>query len=235
MQTSPRTVVWTPADPKPWARVDCSVTDAGVELETTTPGFYEVTLRYRGPGQNARAFTMLQNNINVAIKADGYVALDPGATSQQVPVFVRKAPGSGRTSLSLKDVPAEGNGGPLTTLLGCEGRAVSVPDGADTVYLYSGLALTDTKYAYQRTPARLDDDTWSHGVHTTGDDATFLLPASPRNTAALEKATRVRFENGETRTIESFVQSGYDIYVTLEGGPLDPDTAGFPHMFTLLD
>jgi hypothetical protein len=233
-QTSPRTIVWTPAEPVPWAPVECRVSDSGVQLETAAPGFYEVTLRYRGPGKGARAFTMLQNNINVALEADGFVALDPGADTQQVPVYVRDAPPSGTTSLSVKDIGGGEHEDALTELLGCSGRAVSVPNGAETVYLYSGLALTDAVYRYQRTPARLTDGTWTSGVLENGSDAAFVIPASPKNSMALDQATEVRFSDGETRKITAVQQISYNIYVNLDGPPLDPETDGFPNMFELL-
>jgi hypothetical protein len=231
-QTSPSTIVWTPADPAPWAPVECRVTDSGVQLQTATPGFYEVTVRYRGPGRNARAYTLLQNNINIAVGADGYVALDPGAESQQVPVYVREAPRSGTTSLAVKDVRGGDDADPLTDFLGCSGRAVSVPDGAETVYLYSGLALTDATWPYQPTPVRLTDDTWTSGVNNA--DAAFFVPDSQQNLDALQDATRVRFSDGEVRRITSVVRTSPYINVYLDGPPLDPETAGYPNVFELL-
>jgi hypothetical protein len=181
---------------------------------------------------NPRACTLLQNNIDIAVGADGYVALDPGAESQQVPVACARRPGRGRPRWRSRTCAAVDDEDPRTDFLRCSGRAVSVPDGAETVYLYSGLALTDATWPYQPTPVRLTDDTWTSGVNNA--DAAFFVPDSQQNLDALEDATRVRYSDGEVRRITSVVRTSPYINVYLDGPPLDPETAGYPNVFELL-
>ena len=133
---SPLTLGWTPAEPATWAEVPCRTEGSEVVVEAPTAGLYEVALRYQGPGRGARAFTMVQNDINVAVDADGYVALDPGAHEQRFPVAVRD-PGSGTTVLATRDVP--GDDGALTTLESCTASSITYPEGADTAALYGRL------------------------------------------------------------------------------------------------
>jgi hypothetical protein len=136
VRTSPLTLTWTPAAPATWAEVQCRTEGAQVVVEAPSAGLYEVTLYYRGPGRGARAFTMVQNDVNIAEDAGGFVALDPGARVQRFPVAVRD-PGSGTTVLATRDVPADD--GPLTVLESCSASSISFPEGADTAAVYGRL------------------------------------------------------------------------------------------------
>lgn len=136
VQTSPDSLLWTPTRPASWTPVGCSVSESGVLLEAAESGFYEVTLRYTGPGENARAFTMVQNNINFAAGAEGYVALDPGAEVQRFPVHA--GAGSASEALALKHVPAGGEE-PLTVLEGCSAARITAPEGANTIEIFTTL------------------------------------------------------------------------------------------------
>ena len=71
VRTSPQTLGWTPATPATWAGVPCRTEGSEVVVEAPAAGLYEVTLRYQGPGRGARAFTMVQNDVNVAVDAGG--------------------------------------------------------------------------------------------------------------------------------------------------------------------
>ena len=136
-RTSPKTLVWTRTDPAVWQPVDCRVDGYGVALAADRPGLYEVTVDYRGPGRHARAVTSLQNGINVVEGANGFVPLDPGATSQSVPVAVPD-PGTGTTALALRDMPS-GSGRRLTTPESCSAVRVAVPPTARTAEIYRDL------------------------------------------------------------------------------------------------
>jgi hypothetical protein len=133
-RTSPSTVVWRRNQPVDWEPVSCRVVDSAVLLQAPEAGLYDVTIYYAGPGRNARAFTMLRNNINRAADANGYVALDPGATSQRVPVSV---PMPGEVVLDTLDRPATGTS--HTELRGCVAHRVTAPAGAETLRLYASL------------------------------------------------------------------------------------------------
>ena len=136
VRTSPQTLGWTPAAPATWAGVPCRTEGSEVVVEAPAAGLYEVTLRYQGPGRGARAFTMVQNDVNIAVDAGGFVSLDPGARVQRFPVAVRD-PGAGTTVLATRDVPADD--GPLTTLESCSAASIAHPAGADTAALYGRL------------------------------------------------------------------------------------------------
>jgi hypothetical protein len=220
-QISPLSVEWTPAEPATWDPVPCAVRGQQVELGAPTAGLYEVTLDYRGPGRNSRSYTMIENNINVVQTARGYLALDPGARQMQFPVAVHHA-GSGSTVLSLQDISKDG--GRLTELESCTASAVSVPDGAATMEVYSGLLLT---------PVDLTDDAWERGVRRT--EAGLFVYNTDLDRAALDAATSVRFSDGEVREIESVQVNEYYLNVFLEGPPLDPAVAGAPNSFELVD
>jgi hypothetical protein len=179
-----------------------------------------VTLDYEGPGRNARAYTMVQNNINMVLTGEGFVALDPGATTQQIPVMVHDA-GSGTTVLPLRHVA--GGDDPVTTFVSCSAASVTVPDGAETMDVYSRLF---------RTPADFYNPNWAAGVSRTG--AALLVPNTLANHEDLEAAEEVRFPDGDVRAVESIERGGLFITVRLDGPPLDPAVAGFPKRFELL-
>ncbi|MGY1601129.1 hypothetical protein [Geodermatophilus sp. SYSU D00815] len=133
-RTSPTTLVWTPVEPASWQGVPCRVRGDEIVLGAPTPGLYEVTLDYRGPGAGSREYSMVQNNISLG--REGFLPLDPGAGRQQFPVAVHDA-GAGSTTLGLRDVSAGRE--PLTTLESCRASAVTPPEGAGTLEIYRGI------------------------------------------------------------------------------------------------
>ena len=124
-RTSPSTVVWTRTQPVDWAPADCRIAGDAVILQAPAAGLYEVTIDYAGPGRGARAFTMIRNNINQAADGNGYLALDPGASSQSIPVAVT-APGE--VTLDTLDQPAAESA--RTRLEGCTAARVTTPADA---------------------------------------------------------------------------------------------------------
>jgi hypothetical protein len=223
-RTSPMTLVWTPADePATWTSVPCRVSGYGIELDATANGFYEVNLDYRGPGDNARAFSMVRNRINAP--GIGWLALDPGATSQSFPIYVQ-----GGASFPLKDIAA-GWGDPLTTLTGCTASAVSFPAGTDTMDLYSPMVLTSRALDYQATPADIDFGSWTGGVHE--DKAAIAVPNTAKNRTAMREAASIRFSDGDVREVETVLPSKTWLVVFVSGDVLDPDVTAYPEPFVL--
>ncbi|MGY1804719.1 hypothetical protein ACI78T_15670 [Blastococcus sp. SYSU D00922] len=219
-QTSPNTLVWKRDEPVRWTSTPCRVGSSGIELDAPSAGMYEVTLRYTGPGRNARAYTMVQNNINMVLTGEGFVALDPGAAMQRIPVVVNE-PGTGTTRLPLRDVPDRAAG--LTALHSCSASSVAVPDGARTMELFSRLF---------RTPAIYSDWDWTAGVSRT--EPVLLVPNTLVNQDDLQSAGAIRFSDGEVRTIDDVEPGGIFIRVVVDGPPLDPTVAGYPNRFELL-
>jgi hypothetical protein len=220
-KVSPMAVHWTPGETAVWESVPCAVRGQQVELDAPSAGLYEVTLDYRGPGRNSRSYSMIGNNLNVVQGARGWLALDPGARQQRFPVAVHH-PGAGSTVLPMQEVSKDG--GRLTELESCTAVAITPPEGADTLEVYSSLLLT---------PVDLTDNTWERGVHRT--EAGFFIYNSDMDLAALQAAGSVRFADGETREITAVEVNQHYINVFLEGRPLDPEDAGAPHQFTLVD
>lgn len=227
--TSPMTLAWTPTEPAEWEPVDCSVHGYGVRIDAPTGGLYEVELTYRGPGQNARAFSMVRNNINAPPGADGYLALDPAATSQAFPVYVHDT-GPGRTWLPLKDVPTD-SGRRLTSISGCSAAAIQFPDGAQTMPIFRGMLLGSGALPYRATPMNMTFGPWDRGVHV--EKAAFVVSNTDRNRKELRRAELVRFAGGDTRMIEQLTVSDMWITVHLSGDVLDPDAAAYPRPFWL--
>ncbi|RBY89828.1 hypothetical protein [Blastococcus sp. TF02A-26] len=219
VQVSPTTLHWTPVAPAEWADVPCTVQDGEAVLGAEEAGLYEVTLDYVGPGANARSFTMVENNINIAASARGFVPLDPGAESQRFPVAVNQ-PTPGGTTIAMRDISPDDE--PLTTVTGCSASAITVPDGAATMQYFSYL---------MRSPVDLTDTYWTRGV--ANDTAAFFVPNTVRNQEEFEDARAVRFSDGVVRTIRAVEPNGPWLDIRLEGPPLDPAVAGAPNSFTL--
>lgn len=220
VQTSPTTLLWRPATPTTWSSVPCTISGSTVELTVPAAGIYELTLNYRGPGTGARAFTMVQNNINLEDPRT-MVALDPGARTQQLPVAVQN-PSGGRIVLHTVNVP--GNRGRLTDFTSCSALRVTPPAGAQTMRLYSRLFPTPEGYT---------DSTWKNGVSRSR--AEFFVVDSGTNDAAFKAAREVKFADGEVRRIQRLEPSGPYLNVYVDGPPLDPDKVGYPHRYGLID
>jgi hypothetical protein len=220
-QTSPMAVTWTRTEPVAWTSVPCRVEGYTVQLSARTSGLYEVDLRYRGPGAGSRAFSMVRNYLNTP-GADGYLALDPGATRQAFPVYVHDVR-DGVTNLPLKDVPS---GKRLSRLTSCTASAISFPKGARTMDVYGGMLRSTGVLPYWGTVVDATFGDWRHGVNT--ERAAVLLPRNNKNLRKLLASDSMRFSDGTTRTIERMQLAGAWINVTLSGDPLDQDVAAYP-------
>lgn len=143
-QTSPTTILWRPSPERRGAgpAVPCHVRSDGVEIYPPVRGLYEVTVYYEGPGAGSRTFSMIRNGINQAMGADGFVALDPSATSQSLPVYADEA---GDITMSLKDVGRQTDE-PVTTIQACTAARVLTPSTSQADDIYAPI------FAAARTP-----------------------------------------------------------------------------------
>ena len=182
---------------------------------------YEVDLQYRGSGAGSRAFSMVRNYLNTP-GADGYVALDPGASSQAFPVYVHDVK-EGITNLPLKDVPS---GKRLTRLSGCTASAIAFPKGAETMDVFGGMLRSTSILPYWGTPVDVSFGAWRHGTNT--ERAAILLPRNDKDLRKLLASDRVRFSDGTERSIERLQLAGAWISVSLSGDALDQDVAAYP-------
>lgn len=220
VQTSPMTLDWRPRAPVHWAPVGCDIRGQQIALAARSAGWFEVTLHYRGPGRNSRAYSMVENNINFAMSAQGFVALDPGAPMQQFPVAIPD-PGSGTTLLPLRNVSKDG--GQVTELQSCTASAITVPPGAATMDLYKSFMLT---------PVDLTDGNWARGLSRVGSG--LFINNTTINLTAVRNATGIRLADGQKRRITSVQPFGPYINVYFDGAPPDPAVDGAPNPFTLL-
>jgi len=137
--SSPTTVVWRQsAIPTTWQRTTCTVDPVTglAELGAGERGLYDVELEYDGPGSGTRSYTLVRNSLNWAADAGGYVALDPAATRQRVPVYVDRP---GTVALDTADVGAS-DGRPVTEITGCRAQALVATERSRATYaVYDAL------------------------------------------------------------------------------------------------
>ena len=204
--TSPNTVVWRrqAASPTP-SSGSCTVSANGQSILVTpaATGLNEVTVRYRGPGRGHRALSMLRNDIDGALDSNGFVALDPGATSQSVPVHVStREP----RRYGLRNIPDRR----LTTITACSTASVPFPSGSDAEGVYGSIWAADT------TPAAFTDGEYVNGV--SPNPARFLVPNTPPNTAAYRIGSTVRLADGSVRRVLDLDPVNDLVAVSLSGG-----------------
>lgn len=106
-QTSPSTLVWKKTEPNPWqeaiCRVDALALPPRFVIQDATPGLYEVKLEYQNKGLGRRTLLMVQNNLNFAVDAEGYLSINPKEKSSLFPVVVK---GSGDQAFDFRLITA---------------------------------------------------------------------------------------------------------------------------------
>ncbi|WP_375399788.1 hypothetical protein [uncultured Amnibacterium sp.] len=206
---SPYTVVWKHVGPSPVAPTagTCTVASDGqsVRVAPGITGLGELTVEYAGPGRGSRGFSMIQNDINSAVDADGFVALDPGAHAQRVPVYSRNLV---PRKLVVRDVPA----GKHTTITGCTITSVPVPAASRALSLYRDFWTISTR------PLAVTDASWLNGLFR-GDAAGFQVKNTGPNAIAFAPGKTVTLADGEHRTVTSAV-SADKLFVYLTGPAL---------------
>lgn len=209
--TSPNTVVWKRAATTAAAVAGrCSVAVDGQSVVVTpgSIGLTELTLHYTGPGRSSRSFSMIRNNIDEAADANGFVALDPGATVQQVPLYANTLDPE---RFALKNVPARR----LTTISSCSAASVPFPAGSSAFQIYGVFWAIDT------TTFRLTDDNFLNGLYR--NSAGFVVNRSMPNITAYKVGARVRLVDGEVRKVIATLPSFNVLLVYLDGPTLPQD------------
>lgn len=120
--TSPTTLTWRPGKAREWTPAACAVvpgTRPSLVVTAAGPGYYEVTLDYAIDGSR-RAIMLVQNGINFAGWAGGYLALDPRGRRIVFPVLSTAAGAQvfGTRFLSAPDAV------PGVTFAGCSARRI---------------------------------------------------------------------------------------------------------------
>lgn len=133
VERSPSTVVWRrSAAPRILPEVACAVTNAAdgtssIDLRAASAGaaartgYVEIRLAYRFNGRG-RFLVMAKNNISYVAGANGYVSLDPSASSATYPAYLDAQTGK------VLDVRVLGPAMHELALLGCTARAIDLKD-----------------------------------------------------------------------------------------------------------
>lgn len=95
-KTSPTTILWTKRmQPSPeWPNVNCTVRnddrEPTFELFNSKPGFYQVTIALDTVSLMDRSLLMLENNINYASSARGFLSIDSSKRTVTLPVLAKQ-------------------------------------------------------------------------------------------------------------------------------------------------
>jgi hypothetical protein len=103
---SSRLVAWSRnSGPRALTSVTCQVDFKNQKIRPAggEPGFYEVAVMYKASTRPSRSYSMVENNINFASDAEGFIALNPGQKVNMIPVFLQE----GNQDLSVKILPTD--------------------------------------------------------------------------------------------------------------------------------
>jgi hypothetical protein len=222
-QNSPITLNWSRSEsPALWKNTQCLVSNDGQSISVKSPrsSILEISIEYSNPGKYSRDFSMIQNNLNYAAGANGFLALDPGASIQVFPVAVS----AGDNNLKLRHI-----GGAkqyVSKLISCTANEIVLPKDSSRLKLLNSLIQpTDTPYD-------LTDSNWVSGV--ANFDTAFFVLNSPSNLNNLEVGSRLVFSNGDSRQITRIESVGQYLNVFLNGEKLAPQVYGFPNKFKVI-
>lgn len=94
------------------------------------------------------------------------------------------------------------------------------------------LVALNQQYALA-SPASFSDGNWERGIAKMW--AGFIVLNLPANRSRLIEGKKIRFINGETRTISKRNESGMYLNIYLAGQPLDGLQIGFPNKFEVME
>jgi hypothetical protein len=223
-QNSPITLQWSRSkSPALWKKAQCLVSANGQSVSVNSPrtSILEVSVDYINPGRYSREFTMIQNNLNFAAGANGFLALDPGASTQKFPVAVIP----GMNTLKLRHIG--GTKKFVSRLISCSANEIDFPKNSERFRLLNSL-IEPTN-----TPFNLTDSNWVKGV--ANFDTAFFVLNSPSNSSNLRVGSRLVFSNGESRQIQRIESAGQYLNIFLDGEKLTPEVYGFPNKFKVID
>lgn len=221
-RVSPTTIVWKKHKREQlrlFKAVDCTVVSINglpsLILTVADTGFYEIDMQYKFFG-NGRFLTMIRNNISFGGDANGYVSIDPKATSVKFPVYFEKA---GAVTLDTKIV---GNIDFNFDIKSC--AAKHIPIMGNDILRIPGT-FDDSFF--------LTDSNWLHGIARRW--AGFFVPNTTNFAEKYKKGRFVKFIDGESREIMLADPSGLYLNIYLSGEPLDPEKVGLPTQHIVID
>ena len=120
---SPNTIVWRKTDFAALAtRVQCepvhSASHTALQVTIFSPGYYEVEMQYK-VNSKGRSLVMVQNNINWAADASGYISINPKANQAKFPAYFKT------TEHAQLNVKVVGNRDATIDLLSCSAKQMA--------------------------------------------------------------------------------------------------------------
>jgi hypothetical protein len=216
---SPSTIVWRRSEhSRQFKDVGCNYNNNGSQLlfvQADHPGYYEIDIQYKLTG-SGRFLMMLRNNISFAPKAHGYVSIDPRSTSAKFPVYIEKA------GITMLDTKIIGSNKAILEIKLC--AAKYIPSIDPEVLPMRGV-IDDDFF--------LSDNSWLHGIARSW--AGFFVPNTPQFADEYKVGRFVKIYVGEIRQIMRTEPNGRYLNIYISGDPLDPEKAGLPSEFAVLD
>lgn len=206
---SPNTIVWKKTYSRPTVHeVTCQIdTDKkSITIKSSPKSFVEVTVEYES-STHKRTLLLAENNINYGGDANGYVSINPYASSARFPVYTQQ-----ETSHLFSFIPI-----PMNTpfaIKNCSAKKILLTDP-------EVLALPDSSFY-----SNLTDPRWDHGI--SREHAGFLLPNRLEFRQKFSLGKTVILPNGDRRTI-LWTHEDKQLYsVVISGNVLQADTIEYP-------
>lgn len=205
------TDMWVKDAPKTWEEQPCSVVDNTVLLNDASQGYYEVSITYDLQKAKGLGFYMIKNNLNNAIGAGGYVAIDKNKSVFNFPVYINGDTNNSRT------LPVRATG---------DVRGINIKS-------CTAKKITDESNewfpsSYGKSFVKLQnftDPNWVNGI-SRFKPGFFLMSSSGID---IKEGDDVTFSNGETRKVMRVLRAGEFINIELNGSPLDGSIVGYPN------
>lgn len=213
---SPTTVVWRKTErPRTHVDVVCRISPEKdrIILEPALAGYYKVSFDYRSSG-GGRHLLMVKNNISFGGDAAGYVSIPPNGSHAVIPVLIDQDSGN------VFDSQVIGNGPDRLVIESCRAQKIA--------YRHDEVLNSPSPEDFYLT-----DGNWVHGIARR--HAGFFVPNRVPFQAQYQVGRHVRMKNGDTRKITQVSPSGQYINVTVDGPVLDPEQAGLPSGFEVME
>lgn len=210
---SPTTLVWKRGHERSaFVGVACHVSadKNSFTLPQSAPGFYRIKLGYSSAG-GGRHLLMVRNNISFASDADGFLSLKPGANMVTFPVLKLQ---NDLYAFNLK-------------VIGKARAEISSCIAERILYEHDELLHVEKPNDFFIT-----DENWVNGISRYW--AGFFTRNTEENRAYFKMGSTVIFENGDTRSVISTMEAGRYLNIWVDGEILNPESAGFPSEYRVL-
>jgi hypothetical protein len=223
--SSPSTLTWRKSLPTKTTQTSCFANQGGrgVTFISKKNSLYSLVIEYWSSGKNKFRFSMLQNNLNFASGASGFVAIDPSAKSQTFPVL---GTSDGLEELKMINVPDSKD--QLTQIISC--RANEIVTASNMMKSPAGLPILQITDPV--TPFPLSDQNWEMGVARNW--AGFFVINTKNAKSKFKLGAQILFKDGSLREILKVVESPEYLNIYLEGPILNSTLTGYPNKFQVM-